>query len=81
MVVIKLQTKCISLVSIIMMLLLSCQYAESANMTTDKVLSYYSVEYHESRNKFLKAANALKHGDKGDALASRFPGEGSQPKL
>lgn len=56
MVVIKSQTTGISLVSIIMMFLLSYHDALPANITADKVLSYYSVEYHEARDKFLKAA-------------------------
>lgn len=60
------------LVSIIMTVLLVCYFSAFANALPDEILSYYSDEYHESRNKFLDAA--YKYGGRIDSYQNPTAG-------
>lgn len=51
------QLRLITMLSIILTVLLWCQSLTYANTTPDNILGYFSDEYSEARNKFLKAAN------------------------
>ncbi|MBT8359377.1 MAG: DUF2817 domain-containing protein [Desulfobacterales bacterium] len=46
----------IAMLSIILTISLGCHSLMLANTMPDTILGYFSDEYHESRNKFLKAA-------------------------